>query len=255
MKSLRTVQKWVGLLLMFAATVANAEAKITVYAAASLTDAVGEVAALYKKQHSIEVVGSYGSSSTLAKQIENAAPADVFISADLKWMDYLAEKKRLIPGSRRNLLGNQLVLVAPKGRGFTAEARPGFDLGKAFEGKLCVGEVESVPVGIYARQALQALGWWESMQSRLAGAQDVRAALAFVERGECAAGIVYATDANISGKVEVVMQFPEDTHERIIYPVAALTGSDSRSLDFIEFLASPGADAVFQRYGFSLNEE
>jgi molybdate transport system substrate-binding protein len=254
LKAQLTAPKWIGLLLLIAATVVHAGQKITVYAAASLTDAVGEIAELYEREKSVKVVGSYGSSSTLAKQIENGAPADVFIPADLKWMDYLEGKNRILPESRRNLLGNKLVLIAPKGRGFNVVADKSFDLAKAFEGKLCVGEVESVPAGIYAKQALVALGWWDDLQSRIVGAQDVRAALAFVERGECAAGIVYETDAKISDSVELVFRIPVETHEPIRYPVAAVSGSGADSLDFIEFLASPAAGAIFERYGFSLIE-
>jgi molybdate transport system substrate-binding protein len=252
MKLLTAAGRLLGLALTLTATVANAEQKITVYAAASLTDAVEEIAALYEQQTSTTVVESFGSSSTLAKQIDNGAPADVFISADLQWMDYLANNNRILPASRRNLLGNTLVLVAPKGRGFKVVADKGFDFASAFEGKLCVGEVESVPAGIYAKQALVALGWWDAIQSRIVGTQDVRAALAFVERGECAAGIVYETDARISAKVERILRFPDETHEPIVYPVAAVSGSGAGSLGLIEFLASPAAGAVFERYGFSL---
>lgn len=252
MKLLTAAGRLLGLALIFAATVANAEQKVTVYAAASLTNAIEEIAALYEQQTATTVVGSFGSSSTLAKQIENGAPADVFISADLKWMEYLAGKNRIDPASRRNLLGNTLVLIAPKGRRFDAVANNAFNFASAFAGKLCMGEVESVPAGIYARQALVALGWWQAIQSRIVGTQDVRAALAFVERGECAAGIVYETDAKISAKVELVLRFPDDTHEPIVYPVAAVSGAGAGSLGFIDFLASPAAGAVFERYGFSL---
>src|SRR5262249_16493839 len=147
---------------------------------------------------------SFGASSALAKQIDSGAPADVFASADLAWMDFLDNKGRIEPGSRVNLLGNALVFVVPKGHPVTFEMMPGLDLAGAFKGKLCTRQPGVVPVGIYAKEALENLGWWPSIQSRVVGTDDVRTALAFVERGECPLGIVYATDAAISDKVDVI---------------------------------------------------
>lgn len=234
-------------------TLAIAGDKLTVYAAASLTNAIGEIATRYEQAHASKVVTSYAGSSALAKQIDAGAPADVFISADLKWMDYLQGKQKIIPDTRKRLLSNKLVLIAPKGRGFRVKAEKGFDLAKAFDGRLCTGDMESVPAGIYARQALMSLGWWNSVKSRIVGTQDVRAALAFVERGECAAGIVYETDAKISGRTEIVAELPDEGHDPVIYPVAAVAGARPEASAFIDYLSSAEAGDIFQKYGFTIN--
>jgi molybdate transport system substrate-binding protein len=231
---------------------AHADQKITVFAAASLTNAIGEVTAQYEKETGIKVVTSFASSSALAKQIENGAPADVFISADTKWMNYLQDKNKINAESRRNLLGNHLVLIAPKGQQFKIEFDKSFDFSKAFDGRLCTGDLESVPIGIYAKQSLVALKWWEAVKARIVGTQDVRAALVFVERGECAVGIVYETDAKISSKTEMVGTFPDASHDPIVYPVASVAGGQAAAKDFVEYLASPPASAIFSKYGFSL---
>jgi len=250
--NIRLIRNGLGLLLLVWVAVASAGTKVTVYAAASLTDAVGEIAAQYEAEKSVKVVASYAASSTLAKQIEHGAPADVFISADLKWMNYLQDKGKITAQTRKNLLGNKLVVVAPKGRGFKIDPVKGFDFARAFAGRLCTGDLESVPVGIYAKQSLRALGWWDAIKSRIVGTQDVRAALAFVERGECAAGIVYETDARISGRVELVDVLPQDSHDPVVYPVAAVAGSSPEGKAFAEYLASPAAGAVFVKYGFTV---
>jgi molybdate transport system substrate-binding protein len=231
-------------------TAANAEQKVTVFAAASLTNAIGEVSAQYEKEKGLKVANSFAASSALAKQIENGAPADVFISADTKWMNYLQDKNKIDTQSRRDLLGNHLVLIAPKGQSFKVQFDKSFDFSKAFDGRLCTGDLESVPVGIYAKQSLIALKWWEAIKNRIVGTQDVRAALVFVERGECAAGIVYETDAKISSKSETVGTFPDASHDPIVYPVAAVAGGQGK--DFVEYLASPQASAIFTKYGFSV---
>ena len=178
----------------------------------------------------------------------------MFASADLKWMDYLDERGRIAAGTRANLLGNTLVLIAPKGRRFAVTMQPGFDLAGAFNGKLCTGEPGVVPVGIYAKQSLEKLGWWPSLQGRIVGTDDVRTALAFVERGECALGIVYATDARISDKVEVLAQFPADTHMPDRLSRSPLS-KDARTAD-----AAPSCStcarrkrrAIFAPYGFTV---
>jgi molybdate transport system substrate-binding protein len=241
-----------GFLFLAMAGTASADDKVTVYAAASLTNALGDISAQYEKEKAINVVQSYAASSTLAKQIENGAPADVFISADTKWMDYLQDKKRIDPASRTELLGNKLVLIVPKGRSFNVQFDKGFDFSKAFDGRLCTGDIDSVPAGIYAKQSLVSLNWWDGIKSRIVGAQDVRGALAFVERGECAAGIVYETDAKISNKVEIAATFPEDSHKPIVYPVALVVEAKPGSQDYLDFLKGPEASAIFTRYGFSL---
>lgn len=241
----------ISLALLLNSIGAYAEDKITVYAAASLTNALSEVSAQYS---AAKVVHAFAASSALAKQIENGAAADIFISADTKWMDYLQEKKRINNASRKDLLANTLVLIAPQGRGFKVSLDPSFDLAQAFTGKLCTGDIDAVPAGIYAKQALSYLTWWQTIKSRVVGAQDVRAALVFVERGECAAGIVYATDAKISSKVELVATFPEASHLPIVYPAAQVNGSHSNKLasDYLNYLQSPRALAIFQKYGFSI---
>lgn len=223
----------------------------TVFAAASLTNALSEIAQIYEAGSGDTVKTSFAASSALAKQIENGAPAGLFISADLKWMDYLDGKGKIDHASRVNLLGNGLVLIAPKGREFAAKLEKGADLAAAFDGKLCTGETSSVPVGIYAKEALQNLGMWDKLQARLVGTEDVRAALTFVERAECSAGIVYATDAAASNKVASVAAFPRDSHAPIVYP-AALVEPAPAAKAFLEYLQGDAAAGVFRKYGFRL---
>jgi len=240
------------MLLVTATCFARAESKITVFAAASLTEAVTQVAADYEKEKSIQIQTSFASSSTLAKQIENGAPAEIFIAADNKWMDYLQEKNLLKPANRVALLGNHLVLITPKNKAFKVEMSKDFNFANAFYGKLCTGETESVPAGIYAKQSLKSLIWWDAIKTRIVGTQDVRAALAFVARGECDAGIVYETDAKLSNKVENIATFPETSHEPIVYPLALLKDASAQAADFYEYLQSVKAKAVFTKYGFSI---
>lgn len=244
--------KCIGVLAAcLACSLANADNKLSVFAAASLTNALGEISSQYEKEKSVKVVQSYAASSALAKQIENGAPADVFVSADSKWMDYLQDKQRIDPSTRNDLLGNKLVLIAPRSKAVQVEFAPAFDFAKAFEGRLCTGDVESVPIGIYAKQALTHLAWWNNVKSRIVGAQDVRAALAFVERGECALGIVYETDAKISDKVEIVGTFPADSHSPVIYSVALIAGAKNADKAYLEYLKTPLAAGVFRKYGFT----
>lgn len=246
-KSLRLGLVTIASLISF---VANAEQKITVFAAASLTNAISEIAAEYEKVQQANIQTSFAASSTLAKQIEKGAPADIFVSADTKWMNYLQDKKLIKAESKVNLLGNQLVLIAPKGKSFKVDMVKGFNLAGAFSGKLCTGELESVPVGIYAKQSLKNLNWWDSIKMRIVGTQDVRAALVFVERAECDAGIVYATDAKVSGKVENVAVFPDSSHEPIVYPLALLNNASQQAASFYDYLRSEKAKAIFAKYGF-----
>jgi len=242
----------IGLCFLLGTSLANAENKVTVFAAASLTNAISEIAAGYEKGKGIKVAGSFAGSAALAKQIENGAPADVFISADTRWMDYLQQRGRILPETRKDLLGNRLVVIAPTGRGFKMNANKGFDFSQAFVGRLCTGDLESVPAGVYAKQSLVALAWWDAIKPRIVGTQDVRAALAFVERGECAAGIVYETDAKVSDKVELVARLPDETHAPIVYPVAAIAGSSPQARAFMEYLSSPQAAAIFTKHGFTV---
>jgi molybdate transport system substrate-binding protein len=238
-----------ALLTTFWSTVGAAD--VTVFAAASLTNAITDVARIYQAGHKIRIKLSFASSSTLAKQIEQSAPADLFISADTKWMDYLDAKGKIDHSSRRDLLGNTLVLIAPEGREFPVTWAKGYDFASAFRGKLCTGQVEAVPVGIYAKEALIHLGWWEAVKQRIVGTEDVRAALHLVERGECEAGIVYETDAKLSRKVAVLGAFPDNTHAPIIYPFALVTQSDDAK-DFLRYLGEPPALDVFASHGFKI---
>ena len=236
---------------LFIHTHAFAGNTITVYAAASLTNAVNELETLYEQKNKTEVKTSYAGSSTLAKQIEAGAPADVFMSADVQWMDYLQNKQLVVPTDRINLLGNRLVVITPKDRPIKLKMDKSVDPTKAIQGKLCTGDTKSVPVGKYAKQALSSLGWWEKLEPRLVETEDVRAALNFVARGECQVGIVYATDAAISKDVVVAGIFPENTHPPIIYPVG-LIKKNADSVKFYKFLQSGQAKAVYKKYGFSV---
>ena len=237
-----------GLLIQ---TPAFAAESITVYAAASLTNAVNELDTIYEQKNKTEVKTSYAGSSTLAKQIEAGAPADVFISADVQWMDYLQNKQLVTAAARINLLGNRLVVITPKDHPLKLKIDKSFDPSKVIQGKLCTGDTKSVPVGKYAKQALSSLGWWDKVQPRLVETEDVRAALNFVARGECQIGIVYATDAAISKDVVVAGIFPENTHPPIIYPVG-LTKKNAESVKFYKFLQSGQAKTIFKKYGFSV---
>lgn len=232
---------------------AFAEEKLTVFAAASLTNALSDIDAHYERETGVKVVHSFAASSALAKQIESGAPADVFISADLKWMNYLQDKLLINKASRKNLLGNQLVLIAPKGKSIEVKFDRGFDFAKAFEGLLCTGDTESVPVGIYAKEALSNLGWWKGIKSRIVGAQDVRGALMFIERGECPLGVVYQTDAKVSSKVDLVGVFPESSHSPVVYPIAAINSAKSGVNTYLSYLQSPGSLNTFKKYGFDIN--
>lgn len=228
------------------------EKPVRVFAAASLTNALNDIAAQWQRAGHPAPTLAFGASSALAKQVEAGAPADVFASADLKWMDYVDQRSRIDHASRDNLLGNTLVLIAPKGRRFQVRMQPGFRIAAAFSGKLCTGEPGVVPVGVYAKAALEKLGWWQPLQGRIVGADDVRTALTFVERGECGAGIVYATDARISNKVEVIATFPAGSHPPIVYPFALVTNARPEASAFLRYLRTPRAMAIFRRHGFTV---
>ncbi len=223
---------------------------VTVFAAASTTDAMSEVAATYETRTGGKVRLNFASSGTLARQIEAGAPADVLLSANPKWMDYLQERGRLAEGSRVDLLANRLVWIAPRGEGMTLRFERSFALADAFGGRFAVGDPAHVPAGRYAMEAMASLGWWDALAGRAVMTADVRAALALVARGEARAGVVYATDARVSPDVTVVGTFPESTHAPIRYPVARLSGAGDGAERFVAFLRSPEASAVFQRHGF-----
>jgi molybdate transport system substrate-binding protein len=226
---------------------------ITVFAAASLKNALDDVDAAFTKKTGIKVVASYDASSALMKQIESGAPADVFASADLKWMDYGSQKKLIKDNTRVNLLGNVLVLIAGKDSTIgNVTITPGFDLAKlAGDGRIATGDVKAVPVGIYAQAALDKLGIWASVEPKMAMAANVRAALILVARGEAPLGIVYATDAKVEPGVKVVGVFPESSHDPIIYPVAATASAKPEATQYLAFLRSSGAKPIFESYGFT----
>jgi molybdate transport system substrate-binding protein len=228
--------------------------KVTVFAAASLKNAFDDVAAAWKADSGKEVTASYAASSALAKQIEAGAPADIFISADLDWMDYLAEKKLINEKTRKSLLGNSIVLVASKDKAKTVEIEKGFDLAKLLgDGRLAMGSVDSVPAGKYGKAALESLGIWPSVEGKVAGAESVRAALLLVSRGEAPYGIVYKTDAAADKEVAVVGTFPEDSHKPIVYPIAIL--ADSKNADatsLLKFIESDKAVPLFEKQGFTV---
>jgi molybdate transport system substrate-binding protein len=227
---------------------------ITVFAAASMTNALDDVDAAFTKQTGIKVVTSYDASSALMKQIESGAAADAFVSADLKWMDYGAEKKVVNESTRLNLLGNVLVLIAANDSKIDhVDIKPGFDLAKlADDGRIATGDVKVVPVGLYAKAALEKLGVWPSVESKMAMTVNVRAALAYAARGEAPLGIVYATDAKIEPGVKVLGVFPDNTHDPIIYPVAATVNAKPETMQYLAFLRSAAAKSIFEGYGFSV---
>jgi molybdate transport system substrate-binding protein len=240
--------------LLAAAPPLAAQESITVFAAASLKNALDDSNATFTKATGVKVTASYAASSALAKQIENGAPADVFISADLQWMDYAAEHKLIKPDSRVNLLGNRLVLIAAKDSKIdkVTIAKP-FDIAKlAGDGRIAVADVKAVPAGVYAKAALESLGAWAAAEQKLAMAENVRATLAFVARGETPVGIVYETDAKVELKVKIVGVFPESSHPPITYPVAATAATtNSGAARYLDFLRGSAAKAIFERYGFS----
>ena len=224
---------------------------VTVFAAASLKDALDENAKAYQARASDRIVVSYGASSALAKQIESGAPADLFISADLEWMDYL-EKRRLIkPESRRNLLRNRLVLIAPADSRVSVSIAPGFPLaGLLGGGRLAMANPDAVPAGKYGKASLEALGVWKDVERKVASAENVRAALVFVSRGEAPFGIVYRTDAAADLRVRVVGLFPENTHPPIIYPIAMTAAGKPPAEAFSKWLSQAEARTIFEKYGF-----
>jgi len=230
------------------------DAKLVVFAAASLKDALDEVNTAYRREKGQEITTSYAASPTLAKQIEAAAPADIFISADLDWMDYLAKKNLIQPETRANLLGNKLVLIAPADSPIKLGIAPNFPLAQALgNGRLATADPNGVPAGKYGKESLQALGVWSSVADKLAPAENVRAALLLVSRGEAPLGIVYRTDAVADKGVKILGAFPDDTHPPIIYPIAAVASStNSGDANYVAYLRSPAAGAVFEKHGFTV---
>jgi molybdate transport system substrate-binding protein len=250
---------WVGSFAAIAALALSAAARaegaapaeVTVFAAASLTDVLQEIGAAFRDDTGIALRFSFAASSALARQVESGAPAGVFVSADVEWMDYLADRGAIDTATRRDVAGNALVLVAPADSAVRLEIAPRFALAAALQGgRLAVGDPASVPAGRYARAALTALDVWSAVEPRLAPAENVRAALALVSRGEAPLGIVYRTDAKVDPGVRVVGEFPAGTHAAIVYPAARVAGASAGAEAFVEYLAGAKARAIFVRHGF-----
>lgn len=246
-------------ILPFLAILAGAPARsadadkppITVFAAASLTNALQDLGDGFTRETSIPVRFSFAASSTLAREIESGAPADVFFSADIEWMDYLQSRNLIQRASRHDLLGNRLVLIAPAASPVKLDIAPHFALAVALgTGRLATGDPDSVPVGRYAQAALISLGVWKDVADRLVRADSVRSALAFVDRREAPLGIVYETDALIDKDVRVVDVFPAGSHAPIVYPAALTAGARAEAARFIDYVRSPAGDLVFKSYGF-----
>jgi molybdate transport system substrate-binding protein len=242
-----------ALLLQPAIGIAQQTMPVTVFAAASLTDSLKAVADAYKAKTGMAITLSFGASSTLARQIEQGAQADVFLSADTGWMDYLQKGGHIANATRKDLLGNQLVLIAASDAGPVPGITPRFNLAGALgDRKLALADPASVPAGKYAKAALTALGVWDSVAPKIVQAENVRVALEYVARGEAPFGIVYATDARVSPGVHMAGVFPENTHPAIVYPAALTAHASPAAKDFLAFLSGPQAKAIFEKAGFTL---
>ncbi len=242
----------VALLLIVAAPDAQAPRTVLVFAAVSLKGALDEVGSLVRQRTGIEMRASYAGTSLLAKQIEEGAPADIFFSADEQWMDYVAERKLIALATRVDVVGNRLVLIAPKDRAPALTIAPGFGLARALGdgGRLAIADPVNVPAGRYGKAALTTLGVWDRVAARLAPADNVRAALAFVARGETPLGIVYASDVVAEPGVTVVGTFPRGTHPPIVYPAALTVKAGRDAKGVLDVIASPEAHAIFAKHGF-----
>lgn len=245
------------LLLMVLGTVfaiGSARAEVLIFAAASLKNALDEAAAAATRETGITIKASYAASGALAKQIEAGAPADLFISADKKWMDYVAEKRFVEIATRRDLLANTVVLVAPKAEARSIDVKaPGSIKAALKDGRLAMGDPASVPAGQYGKAALESLGHWTDVSGQVAFAENVRAALALVDRGEAPLGIVYSTDAKADDGVRVVATFPADSHPPVVYPIARLvTSKGDEAARILSFLGGDAASRIFEAQGFTL---
>ncbi len=227
---------------------------IVVFAAASLKNALDAINAQWMKETGKKAAISYAASSALAKQLEHGAPAQLFISADLDWMDYVEKKDLIRKDTRSNLLGNRIVLIAPADKADPVDIKPGFDLAKVVgDGRLAMANVEAVPAGRYGKAALEKLGAWNGVSGRIAQTENVRAALLLVSRGEAPAGIVYQTDAAADPKVKIIGTFPEDTHPPIIYPIALTANATSPdAAAFLAYITSAKARPLFEAQGFTV---
>jgi molybdate transport system substrate-binding protein len=235
------------------AQAADSAKPLLVFGASSLTNALDEIGAAYTQQTGQAVKFSYAASSVLARQIEAGAKADLFFSADTEWMDYLQARNLINSSTRKDLLGNRLVLIAPASSAIQIKIGPGFPLAAALgTGRLSTGDPDSVPVGRYAKSALMTLGVWNSVADRIINADNVRTAMAFVSRGEAPLGIVYETDALVDKKVKVVDTFPASSHLPIVYPMAVTNLSQSSAAQFASYLRGPEAAEKFRKYGFTV---
>ena len=228
---------------------------LTIFAAASLTDVLADIGVLWEAAGHAKLRTSFASSSTLARQIEQGAPANVFASADEQWADWLQDRSLLVPGTRRDLLTNSLVLVVPKSAAHTVAIGRDLNLNALLgaDGRIAVGDPAHVPAGIYAQQALTRLGLWSAAEPRLARSDSVRGALLLVERGEAPAGIVYSTDVAVSPTLAIAGTFPPSSHDPITYPFALVKGGDTaEARDFLGFLDTGPAKAAFEKRGFGL---
>ncbi len=252
-----TFTRFAAATLMAVAVSAGAwAADVTMFAAASLSSALPEIAAAYQKQTGHTVAFSFAASSVLARQIENSPGADVFMSADSDWMDYLDNRNLVQRATRKTLLTTHLVLIAPAASGVALKIAPHFDiLGALQGGRLAVADPASVPAGKYAKASLTALGVWSAVVDHLASAESVRVALAYVARGETPLGIVYKTDALVEPKVKIVDTFPDSSHAPIVYPAALTKDAKPVAKEFLDFLSGPQARAVFVKFGFDLSSE
>lgn len=251
------MKKSLFLSMCLAMTFSSAHAgTVKVYAAASLSNAMTDIAKIYQSQHpQTKIVSVFAASSALAKQVQAGASSDLFFSADQDWMNYLVQKNVISSNLATPLLFNQLVAISPKNLNIAFKAQPNFNFAQSFKGHLCTGQMESVPAGKYAKQSLMKLKWFNNLKGRIVGTDDVRSALAFVERGECEVGIVYKTDALISQKVKIIGTFPSNSHRPIVYPLA-LTRQGAKNKEAVQFeqfvKSSQRAKTIFQKYGFSL---
>ncbi|MEZ9565110.1 molybdate ABC transporter substrate-binding protein [Vibrio artabrorum] len=228
--------------------------KLRIYAASSMTNAVNLLVEEFEKEHSVDVIPVYASTSSLVRQIERGAPTDIFISANDKWMTYLVDRKLVLSDNVTNLCENELVLISPKGTSVTFDQSKGEQwVNFLTNERLAIGNTLSVPAGIYAKEALETLGVWDDVKSRLAPSNNVRMALALVERGEAKLGIVYKTDALLSKEVNLVSTFPSDLHTPIRYPVANLSNK-AIAKDFYAFLKSDKAKEILNSFGFKVNK-
>jgi len=251
-------REWLGLVLAAAVVPLSARAQsggLVIFAAASLKNALDEIAAAWSKETGKPVPKiSYAASSALAKQMEQGAPAALFISADIDWMDYVDKKGLIKRDTRVNLLGNKIVLIAPKDSSVALDIKPGLDLAKALAGgKLSMANVDAVPAGKYGKAALEKLGAWQGVKDKIAQAENVRAALLLVARGEAPLGIVYSTDAAAESNVKIVGIFPQDSYPPVIYPAAET--KEAKTADaklFLDYLKSSKARAAFEKQGFTV---